>query len=56
MKKDKKPKDKKTDEKIKYLISRIIALNYLLDRLDGIRDELQEIEEIALQLYEELNK
>jgi hypothetical protein len=51
MKKDKKTKDKQTDEKIKYLISRIIALNYLLDRIEGIRDELKEIEEIALSLY-----
>jgi len=60
MSKDKKIKDKKSkiskNDKIKYLISRIIALNYLLDRIDGVRDELQEIEEIALSLYKELNK
>ena len=57
MKKDKKIKDKNTtDETIKYLISRIIALNYLLNRIDGIKDELKEIEEIALSLHEELNK
>jgi len=57
MKKDKKIKDKNTtDETIKYLISIIIVLNYLLNRIEGIRDELNEIEEIALSLHEELNK
>lgn len=62
MSKDKKIKDKKaknkkaTDEMIKYLISRIIALNYLLDRLDSVIDELKDIEEIALKLYKEENK
>jgi len=56
-KKQPKRKNKNTtDETIKYLISRIIALNYLLNRIDGIRDELKEIEEIALSLHEELNK
>jgi len=56
-KKQPKRKNKNTtDETLKYLISRIIALNYLLNRLDGIRDELKEIEDIALSLHEELNK
>jgi Mg2+ and Co2+ transporter CorA len=52
----KKEKNEKTDEEIMYLISRIIALDYLLNRIEGIKDELQEIEEIALSLYKELNK
>jgi len=53
-KKQSKRKNKNTtDETLKYLIGRIIALNYLLNRLDGIRDELKEIEDIALSLYEE---
>jgi len=47
---------KETDEMMKYLISRIIALNYLLNRLDGIREELKEIEDIALLLYREEKK